>query len=94
MIRVLIKKVIGLLFLPFHTAVVHNNSMYLAHHAIFLGHQYRLRLPKALRDTTLTTVDLAQQLRTMATATFLRAMQGHRTALIDTLRETACTYKL
>ncbi|KAK3876808.1 hypothetical protein Pcinc_018426 [Petrolisthes cinctipes] len=75
--------------LPQQAAVVHNNSMYLAHHAIFLGHQYRLRLPKALRDTTLTTVDLAQQLRTMATTTFLRALHTHRTALIDTLRESA-----
>ncbi|KAK4295906.1 hypothetical protein Pmani_031551 [Petrolisthes manimaculis] len=75
--------------LPQQAAVVHNNSMYLAHHAIFLGHQYRLRLPKALRDSTLTTVDLAQQLRTMATTTFLTALHTHRTTLIHTLRETA-----
>ena len=71
----------------FPTAIVHNNSMYLAHHALLLGHQYKNRFPQDLRDNILTTVDLAHELRKMATATFLRAMQGHRTALIDTLRE-------
>lgn len=75
--------------LPQQAAVVHNNSMYLAHHALLLGHQYKQRLPQALRDKTLTAVDLAQQLRKMGTSTFLKAMQGHRTALIDTLRESA-----
>ncbi|XP_042207965.1 centromere/kinetochore protein zw10 homolog [Homarus americanus] len=75
--------------LPQQAAVVHNNSMYLAHHALLLGLQYKNRLPQALRDNTLTTVDLAQQLRKMATATFLKAMQGHRTTLIDSLRDSA-----
>lgn len=63
--------------------------MYLAHHALLLGHQYKHRLPQALRDNTITTVDLAQQLRRMATSTFLKAMQWHRASIIDTLRESA-----
>lgn len=77
----------GLATLPQQAAVVHNNSMYLGHHALLLGHQYKNRLPQALRDNTLTAVDLAHELRKMATSTFLKAMQGHRSALIDTLRE-------
>ncbi|KAK8726414.1 hypothetical protein OTU49_010253 [Cherax quadricarinatus] len=75
--------------LPQQAAVVHNNTMYLAHHALLLGHQYKNRLPQALRDNTVTTVDLAQQLRKMATSTFLKALKGHRAALIDSLRESA-----
>ncbi|XP_068232903.1 centromere/kinetochore protein zw10 homolog [Palaemon carinicauda] len=73
--------------LPQQAAVVHNNSMYLGHHALLLGHQYKNRFPQDLRESILTTVDLAHELRKMATATFLKAMQGHRTTLIDTLRE-------
>lgn len=64
--------------------------MYLAHHATFLGHQYRARLPQALRSTTVTTLDQAHELRKMAASIFLKAMQGHRAALIDTLRESVC----
>lgn len=75
--------------LPQQAAIIHNNSMYLAHHALLLGHQYKHRLPQALRDNTITTVDLAQQLRRMATSTFLKAMQWHRASVIDTLRESA-----
>ncbi|XP_045583707.2 centromere/kinetochore protein zw10 homolog isoform X1 [Procambarus clarkii] len=75
--------------LPLQAAVVHNNSMYLAHHSLLLGHQYKNRLPVALRDNTIITVDLSQQLRKMATTTFLKAMQGHRVALIDSLRDSA-----
>ncbi|XP_050712012.1 centromere/kinetochore protein zw10 homolog isoform X2 [Eriocheir sinensis] len=76
--------------LPQQAAIVHNNSMYLAHHATFLGHQYRPRLPQALRSTTVTTLDQAHELRKMAASIFLKAMQGHRAALIDTLRESVC----
>uniref|UniRef100_A0A0P4W4M1 Centromere/kinetochore protein zw10 homolog n=1 Tax=Scylla olivacea TaxID=85551 RepID=A0A0P4W4M1_SCYOL len=76
--------------LPQQAAIVHNNSMYLAHHALFLGHQYRLRLPQALRTATITTIDQAHELRKMASSIFLKAMQNHRTALITTLRESVC----
>ncbi|MPC08494.1 centromere/kinetochore protein zw10 homolog [Portunus trituberculatus] len=76
--------------LPQQAAIVHNNSMYLAHHALFLGHQYRLRLPQALRIATITTIDQAQELRKMASSIFLKAMQNHRIALITTLRESVC----
>lgn len=66
--------------------------MYLAHHVFFIGHQYRPRLPQALRSTTVTTVNQAHELRKMASSIFLKAMQGHRAALIDTLRESVCEY--
>ncbi|XP_066948974.1 centromere/kinetochore protein zw10 homolog isoform X1 [Macrobrachium rosenbergii] len=73
--------------LPQQAAVIHNNSMYLGHHALLLGHQYKNKFPQDLRESILTTVDLGHELRKMATTTFLKALQGHRTALIDTLRE-------
>lgn len=73
--------------LPQYAAVVHNNSMYLGHHALLLGHQYKERLPKDLREYSLTTVDLAHQVRQMAAAIFLKAMQGHRQSILDSLRE-------
>lgn len=76
--------------LPQQAAIVHNNSMYLAHHALFLGHQYRPRLPQPLCSTTITTLDQAHELRKMASSIFLKAMQSHRTALITTLRESVC----
>ena len=71
-------------------AIVHNNGMYLAHHALFLGHQYRLRLPQALRIATITTIDHSHELRKMSSYIFLKSMQNHRTALITTLRESVC----
>ncbi|CAL4121290.1 unnamed protein product, partial [Meganyctiphanes norvegica] len=73
--------------LPQYAAVVHNNCMYLGHHALLLGHQYKDRLPKDLREYSLTTVDLAHQVRQMAAAIFLKAMQGHRQSILDSLRE-------
>ena len=64
--------------------------MYLAHHALLLGHQYKSRLPKCLQDNTITTVDLAHTLRSTSASIFLKALQNHKTHLIDTLRETSC----
>ena len=66
--------------------------MYLAHHALLLGHQYKARFPPALRDNTITTVDLAQNLRSTSAAIFLKALQNHKSQLIDTLRETSCKF--
>ncbi|XP_076054000.1 zeste-white 10 kinetochore protein isoform X2 [Oratosquilla oratoria] len=75
--------------LPQPAAIVHNSAMYLAHHALSLGQQYHLRLPKPLRDSTITTTDLAQRLRYTATSTFLQSMKKNRTSLLDTLRDSS-----
>ena len=67
---------------------MHNNSFFLAHHALFLGHQYSNRLPITLRgSTTITAVDLAYLIRTCGSEVFLKAMQNYRNSLLDTIRE-------
>ena len=56
---------------------------------MLLGHHYKTRLPVALRDSNLTTIDITQTLRSCGTEVFLKAMQNHRNTLLQTLKESS-----
>ncbi|XP_038044149.1 centromere/kinetochore protein zw10 homolog [Patiria miniata] len=53
----------------------HNNCMYIAHHLLTLGHQYRQSLPPPLCDGTSTFVDLIPVFRKLASECFLAQMK-------------------
>lgn len=44
--------------LPQLSAIHHNNCMYIAHHLLTLGHQFRYHLPSPLSDGAATFVDM------------------------------------
>lgn len=74
--------------IPQHAALVHNNSMFISTHCYLLAHQYRNRLPPELREggpcvTSFT--DLSYQITKSGTEVFLKAMTGHKRALLDTI---------
>ncbi|MCL4130230.1 UNVERIFIED_CONTAM: hypothetical protein GTU68_026312, partial [Idotea baltica] len=72
---------------PEHAALVHNNSLFVSHHALLLGHHYKNRFPESLRDMSLTTVDLGSLIRNSGCEVFLKAMQGHKNTVLQTLKE-------
>ncbi|KAK7505508.1 hypothetical protein BaRGS_00003253 [Batillaria attramentaria] len=64
---------------PQLTALHHNNCMYLAHHLLTLGHQFRNSLPK---DISATFVDLIPEIRSLGTSSFLDQMNTQK-AIIE-----------
>lgn len=76
----------NLVTLPQLSALYHNNSMYLAHHLMTLGHQFRSSFPHPLKDSTLATlVDLVPRIRGMGTEYFIRQINRQKTQLIESL---------
>lgn len=56
--------------LPQLAAIHHNNCMYIAHHLLTLGHQFRYRLTNILYDGAATFVDLVPGFRRLGNFTF------------------------
>nr|XP_019608907.1 PREDICTED: centromere/kinetochore protein zw10 homolog [Rhinolophus sinicus] len=71
--------------LPQLAAIHHNNCMYIAHHLLTLGHQFRLRLAPILCDGTTTFVDLVPGFRRLGTECFLAQMRAQKRALLERL---------
>lgn len=59
--------------------------MYIAHHLLTLGHQFRLRLAPILCDGTTTFVDLVPGFRRLGTECFLAQMQAQKGELLERL---------
>lgn len=71
---------------PQLTALHHNNCMYLTHHLLTLGHQFRSSLPK---DISATFVDLIPEIRALGTASFLDQMNTQKAILEQYLQGAA-----
>ncbi|XP_035884433.1 centromere/kinetochore protein zw10 homolog isoform X1 [Phyllostomus discolor] len=71
--------------LPQLAAIHHNNCMYIAHHLLTLGHQFRLRLAPILCDGTTTFVDLVPGFRRLGTECFLAQMRAQKGELLERL---------
>ncbi|KAJ6653941.1 hypothetical protein lerEdw1_007573 [Lerista edwardsae] len=67
--------------LPQLAAVHHNNCMYIAHHLLTLGHQFRGRLSNG----TVTFVDLVPGFRRLGTECFVAQMQVQKGELLERL---------
>ncbi|XP_044138214.1 centromere/kinetochore protein zw10 homolog [Bufo gargarizans] len=71
--------------LPQLSAIHHNNCMYIAHHLLTLGHQFRYHLPVPLSDGAATFVDMVPGFRRLGTETFLAQMRLQKGELLDRL---------
>lgn len=71
--------------LPQLAAIHHNNCMYIAHHLLTLGHQFRSRLAPILCDGTTTFVDLVPGFRRLGTECFLAQMRAQKGELLERL---------
>ncbi|XP_048199829.1 centromere/kinetochore protein zw10 homolog [Perognathus longimembris pacificus] len=71
--------------LPQLAAIHHNNCMYIAHHLLTLGHQFRLRLAPILCDGTATFVDFVPGFRRLGTECFLAQMRAQKGELLERL---------
>lgn len=71
--------------LPQLAAIHHNNCMYIAHHLLTLGHQFRLHLAPILCDGTTTFVDLVPGFRRLGTECFLAQMRVQKGELLERL---------
>ncbi|XP_039085151.1 centromere/kinetochore protein zw10 homolog [Hyaena hyaena] len=71
--------------LPQLAAIHHNNCMYIAHHLLTLGHQFRQRLAPVLCDGTATFVDLVPGFRRLGTECFLAQMRAQKGELLERL---------
>ncbi|XP_069803886.1 centromere/kinetochore protein zw10 homolog isoform X1 [Dendropsophus ebraccatus] len=71
--------------LPQLSAIHHNNCMYIAHHLLTLGHQFRYHLPSPLSDGAATFVDMVPGFRRLGTETFLAQMRLQKGELLDRL---------
>ncbi|XP_063166971.1 centromere/kinetochore protein zw10 homolog [Candoia aspera] len=67
--------------LPQLAAIHHNNCMYIAHHLLTMGHQFRSRLS----DGTATFVDLVPGFRKLGTECFLAQMRVQKEELLERL---------
>lgn len=60
--------------LPQLSALHHNNCMYIAHHLLTLGHQFRSKLPEPLNQSVASFVDLVPTIRHMGEKCFLEQL--------------------
>lgn len=60
--------------LPQLSALHHNNCMYIAHHLLTLGHQFRSKLPEPLNQSVASFVDLVPTIRNMGEKCFLEQL--------------------
>ncbi|XP_076441590.1 centromere/kinetochore protein zw10 homolog isoform X2 [Babylonia areolata] len=63
---------------PQLTALHHNNCMFLAHHLLTLGHQFKHSLPS---DVSATFVDLIPEIRTLGVSSFMEQMKTQKAIL-------------
>lgn len=61
--------------LPRVAAIVHNNSMFLAHNLLVLGHQFHSRLPPPLNSQVATFIDQVTVIRQLGEECFLAEMR-------------------
>ncbi|CAM4613130.1 centromere/kinetochore protein zw10 homolog isoform X1 [Lepidochelys kempii] len=71
--------------LPQLAAIHHNNCMYIAHHLLTLGHQFRYRLTNILYDGAATFVDLVPGFRRLGMECFLAQMRVQKGELLERL---------
>uniref|UniRef100_A0A8D0H0J3 Centromere/kinetochore protein zw10 homolog n=1 Tax=Sphenodon punctatus TaxID=8508 RepID=A0A8D0H0J3_SPHPU len=71
--------------LPQLAAIQHNNCMYIAHHLLTLGHQFRYRLTSVLCDGAATFVDLVPGFRRLGIECFLAQMRAQKGELLERL---------
>ena len=64
--------------LPQLSALHHNNCMYIAHHLLTLGHQFRPKLPEPLNQSVASFVDLVPTIRQMGEKCFLEQLVSSR----------------
>ena len=67
-------------------AVFHNDCFYIAHHLLTLGHQFRGKLPEAMRPAA-TFVDMVPAFQELGEATFLKMQRLQQLQLSKTLAE-------
>lgn len=67
-------------------AVFHNDCFYIAHHLLTLGHQFRGKLPEAMRPAA-TFVDMVPAFQELGEATFLKMQRLQQLQLNKTLSE-------
>ncbi|KAG7213241.1 hypothetical protein KM043_002542 [Ampulex compressa] len=73
--------------IPQQVALFHNNCMYLAHHLLTLGYEYRDKLPTSVQRLNLTFADQTLVLRDVGSKCFLEHMKYQRNIILDILRE-------
>uniref|UniRef100_A0A8C8S0S2 Centromere/kinetochore protein zw10 homolog n=1 Tax=Pelusios castaneus TaxID=367368 RepID=A0A8C8S0S2_9SAUR len=71
--------------LPQLAAIHHNNCMYIAHHLLTLGHQFRYRLTCILCDGAATFVDLVPGFRRLGMECFLAQLRVQKGELLERL---------
>ncbi|NXA43385.1 ZW10 protein, partial [Eudromia elegans] len=71
--------------LPQLAAIHHNNCMYIAHHLLTLGHQFRYRLSSILCDGTATFVDMVPGFRRLGMECFLAQMRVQKGEILERL---------
>ncbi|OWF53385.1 centromere/kinetochore protein zw10 homolog [Mizuhopecten yessoensis] len=67
---------------PQLSAIFHNNCMFIAHHLMTMGHQFRKKLPPSINATF---VDLVQKIRRLGTDTFLQQMSRMKGVMAECL---------
>ncbi|XP_015193095.1 centromere/kinetochore protein zw10 homolog [Lepisosteus oculatus] len=71
--------------LPQLAAIHHNNCMFIAHHLLTLGHQFRYHLPQPLCDGAATFIDLVPGFRRLGTECFLAQMRAQKVEMLERL---------
>ncbi|NXD64377.1 ZW10 protein, partial [Eolophus roseicapillus] len=71
--------------LPQLAAIHHNNCMYIAHHLLTLGHQFRYRLTNILCDGAATFVDMVPGFRRLGMECFLAQMRVQKGEILERL---------
>ncbi|XP_053853095.1 centromere/kinetochore protein zw10 homolog isoform X2 [Vidua macroura] len=71
--------------LPQLAAIHHNNCMYIAHHLLTLGHQFRYRSTSVLSNGAATFVDLVPAFRRLGMECFLAQMRVQKGEILERL---------
>ncbi|NXY24758.1 ZW10 protein, partial [Atrichornis clamosus] len=71
--------------LPQLAAIHHNNCMYIAHHLLTLGHQFRYRMTSVLCNGAATFVDLVPGFRRLGMECFLAQMRVQKGEILERL---------
>ncbi|KFV92612.1 Centromere/kinetochore protein zw10, partial [Eurypyga helias] len=71
--------------LPQLAAIHHNNCMYIAHHLLTLGHQFRYRMTNILCNGAATFVDLVPGFRRLGMECFLAQMRVQKGEILERL---------
>lgn len=74
--------------LPQLSALHHNNCMYIAHHLLTLGHQFRPKLPEPLNQSVGSFVDLVPNIRQMGEKCFLEQLKKQQSHLLELVKAT------